>query len=271
MVTQTQSARTSTTGAAIDVVDVTQAFRSHGEDLLVLDDVSISAKPGEFVALVGPSGSGKSTLIRLLAGLDSPLLGKVYVDGQTVKGPDPSRALVFQNATLLPWRTVRENVAIGPQARGVLKSSGARIDQVLDLVGLTDFANAYPSQISGGMAQRAALARALVNAPSTLLLDEPLGALDALTRRVLQKELEQLWQQTGFTAVLITHDVPEALVLADRVVVFSQRPAHVREVLDVSLPRPRDQSSSAFIALRDRILHLLDAEGLQPDELANAS
>lgn len=261
------TANRTTTGAAIDIVDVNHAFRSHGEDLLVLDDVSISAKPGEFIALVGPSGSGKSTFIRLLAGLDKPLEGRVYVDGKVVTGPDPSRALVFQDPTLLPWRTVRENIAIGPQARGLLKDSGDKIDQVLELVDLTDFADAYPSQISGGMAQRASLARALVNDPSVLLLDEPLGALDALTRRVLQKELERLWLQRGFTAALITHDVPEALVLADRVVVFSPRPAHVREVLDVALPRPRDQSSPAFIALRDQILNLLDSKGLEPDEL----
>jgi NitT/TauT family transport system ATP-binding protein len=258
-------------GAPIDLIGVTQAFRSHGSDLLVLDDVSISAKPGEFIALVGPSGSGKSTLIRLLAGLDKPLFGTVYVDGRPVAGPDPSRALVFQDPTLLPWRSVRQNVALGPQARGILKSSAAKIDEVLELVGLTEFADAYPSQISGGMAQRTALARALVNEPSVLLLDEPLGALDALTRRVLQGELARLWQQRGFTAVLITHDVPEALVLADRVVVFSPRPATVRDVIDVDLPRPRDQSSPAFIALRDRILAELDAAGLQPDELENAS
>jgi len=260
-----------TTGAPIDLVGVTQAFRSHGNDLLVLDDVSISAKPGEFVALIGPSGSGKSTLIRLLAGLDKPLFGEVYVDGKPVTGPDPSRALVFQDPTLLPWRSVRQNVALGPQARGILTESAQRIDDVLELVGLSDFAEAYPSQISGGMAQRTALARALVNEPSVLLLDEPLGALDALTRRVLQGELARLWQQRGFTAVLITHDVPEALVLADRVVVFSPRPATVRDVIDVGLPRPRDQSSPEFIALRDRILGLLDAEGLQPDDWENAS
>jgi NitT/TauT family transport system ATP-binding protein len=258
-------------GAPIDILGVTQAFRSHGKDLLVLDDVSISAKPGEFIALVGPSGSGKSTLIRLLAGLDKPLFGNVYVDGKPVVGPDPSRALVFQDPTLLPWRSVRQNVAIGPQARGILTESAEKIDEVLELVGLSDFADAYPSQISGGMAQRTALARALVNEPSVLLLDEPLGALDALTRRVLQGELARLWQQRGFTAVLITHDVPEALVLADRVVVFSPRPAKVSDVIDVDLPRPRDQSSAEFIALRDRILGLLDAEGLQPDELENAS
>ncbi len=160
-------------GAAIEIRNVTQAFRGGGRDLPVLDDITLTARPGEFVALIGPSGSGKSTLIRLLAGLDTPLFGTVHVDGDRITGPDPSRALVFQDPTLLPWRTVRDNVAIGPQARRQRPGpaeSGPRIDEALDLVGLTDFAGAWPAQLSGGMAQRAALARALVNDPSVLLL-----------------------------------------------------------------------------------------------------
>ncbi|MHA7985043.1 ABC transporter ATP-binding protein [Rathayibacter sp. CAU 1779] len=254
------------TGAPIDILGVTQAFRSGGKDLPVLDDVSISARPGEFIALIGPSGSGKSTLLRLLAGLDKPLFGGVFVGGAPVSGPDPSRALVFQDPTLLPWRTVRQNVAVGPQARGILKGSRQRIDDALELVGLTEFADAWPAQLSGGMAQRAALARALVNDPSVLLLDEPLGKLDALTRRVLQGELLSLWHRRRFTAVLVTHDVSEALILADRIVVFSPRPARVREVVDVELDRPRDQSSSGFIALRRRILDILDADQRDADQ-----
>ncbi len=247
-------------GAAIDVLGATQAFRTGDTDLLVLDDVSISVASGEFVALVGPSGSGKSTLLRLIAGLDKPLFGSVYVDGATVAGPDPARALVFQDPTLLPWLTVRQNVALGPSARGTLKESQARIDETLELVGLTEFADSWPSQLSGGMAQRTALARALVNDPSVLLLDEPLGKLDALTRRTLQGELLALWERSRYSAVLVTHDVSEALVLADRVAVFSPRPARVREIIDVELPRPRDQSSPEFLRVRDRILALLDAD-----------
>ncbi|GAA2579755.1 ABC transporter ATP-binding protein [Dactylosporangium fulvum] len=259
-------------GSAIDIVHVTQAFRSGGRDLPVLDDVSLSVEPGEFVALIGPSGSGKSTLIRLLAGLDKPLFGTVNVGGRRVSGPDPSRALVFQDPTLLPWRTVRGNVSIGPQARGLAaRESRHRVDESLELVGLTEFADAWPSQLSGGMAQRAALARALVNDPSVLLLDEPLGRLDALTRRVLQNELQRLWRSRGFTAVLITHDVSEALALADRVFVFSPRPARVRQVIDVGFDRPRDQSAGAFVALRERVLGLLDEEATTPpDELVPA-
>jgi NitT/TauT family transport system ATP-binding protein len=249
---------TQTTGAAVDVLGVTQAFRSSGQDLLVLDDVSISAKPGEFVALVGPSGSGKSTLLRLLAGLDKPLFGQVFVNGSAVRGPDPDRALVFQDPTLLPWRTVRQNVALGPQARGTLRDSADAIDEVIEAVGLTEFAGAWPSQLSGGMAQRTALARALVGEPSLLLLDEPLGKLDALTRRILQGKLLELWARNNPTAILVTHDVSEALLLADRVLVFSPRPARIREEVRVDLPRPRDEAAPEFVALRQRILDLLD-------------
>lgn len=248
------------TGAAIDIVGATQAFRTGKGDLLVLDDVSFSARPGEFIALVGPSGSGKSTLLRLLAGLDAPLFGSVYVDGRKVEAPHPARALVFQDPTLLPWRTVRENVATGPQARGVLASSRDAVEAALRTVGLAEFADAWPSQLSGGMAQRTALARALVNDPSVLLLDEPLGKLDALTRRTLQGELLRLWEQRRYTAVLVTHDVSEALVLADRVLVFSPRPATLRADIDVPLSRPRDQADPAFVALREQILALLDAD-----------
>jgi NitT/TauT family transport system ATP-binding protein len=247
-------------GAAVDVVGVTQAFRSGRRDLLVLDDVSVSARPGEFIALVGPSGSGKSTLLRLLAGLDRPLFGTVYADGVPVREPDPDRALVFQDPTLYPWRSVRQNVAVGPQARGELDESQDRIDDALRLVNLTEFADAWPGQLSGGMAQRAALARALVGDPSLLLLDEPLGKLDALTRRVLQRELAALWEQRRFTAVLVTHDVSEAILLADRIVVFSPRPATVRSVIEVGLDRPRDQSDPEFVDLRARILAQLDAD-----------
>ena len=182
--------------------------------------------PGEFVALLGPSGCGKSTLLRLIAGLERPRAGRIFMGGgRRSTAPDPSRILVFQDPTLYPWRTVRQNVALGLEARGLLRTQGGRVDDVLRQVGLDGFDQAYPHQLSGGMAQRAALARALVNEPAVLLMDEPLANLDSLTRIAMQTELMALWQRERFTAFLVTHDVEEALFLAERVLVLSERPA----------------------------------------------
>lgn len=254
---------TTQTGSAVDIVDVTHAFATDDGPLQVLDGISISAKPGSFTALVGPSGCGKSTLLRLLAGLDRSLIGTTYVDGKPVTGPSPERAVVFQDPTLLPWRTVRNNIGFGPDVRGTAKEQAKRVEESLELVGLGDFADAWPSQLSGGMAQRVALARALVSEPSLLLLDEPLGKLDALTRRTLQGELLTLWERNRYTAFLVTHDVSEALLLADRVIVFTPRPARIAGVFEVSEEvgeaRPRDQASPEFLRIRREILALIDA------------
>ncbi len=196
-------------GAALEIVDVSHRFALDERPLPVLEHVNLAVRPGEFVALLGPSGCGKSTLLRLVAGLDAPSFGQLRMDGTAISGPHPSRVVVFQDPTLYPWRTVRNNVALGLEARGLRRSQGARIDDALELVGLSHFANAYPHQLSGGMAQRAALARALVNEPQLLILDEPLGKLDSLTRIAMQGELVSLWQRSGFTALLVTHDVEE--------------------------------------------------------------
>ncbi|MGV9675817.1 ABC transporter ATP-binding protein [Nocardia sp. NPDC003482] len=229
--------------------------------LRVLTDVSVRIEAGEFVALLGPSGCGKSTLLRFLAGLDRPTRGSVRVDGTPVAGPDPHRALMFQDPTLFPWRTVEQNVALGPQARGTLAADRDGIAEALRLVGLDGFQNSYPAQLSGGMAQRVALARALVNRPRLFLLDEPLGKLDALTRATLQAEIERLWGEDGFTAVLVTHDVDEALRLADRVIVLSPRPGKVLRDLRVTLPRPRSHDSPEYPELRREVLALLGEPG----------
>lgn len=226
-------------GAALDVNEVSHHFELHGKKLPVLDAVSLRVEPGEFVALLGPSGCGKSTLLRLVAGLEPAASGTLDVDGTPITGPDPSRVLVFQDPTLYPWRTVRNNAALGLEARGLRRRQSPRVDQALRLVGLTSFADAYPHQLSGGMAQRAALARALVNDPSLLLLDEPLGKLDSMTRITMQGELVSLWERTGFTALLVTHDVEEALFLAQRVIVLSDRPARIKADVPVELPYPR--------------------------------
>jgi NitT/TauT family transport system ATP-binding protein len=225
--------------------------------LPVLEEINFSVAPGAFVALLGPSGCGKSTLLRLAAGLEPPTAGEIWVDGRPVRGTDPSRALVFQDPTLYPWRTVWHNVALGLEARGILRKNDSRVQAMLERVGLAPFGRALPHQLSGGMAQRAALARALVNEPSLLLLDEPLGQLDALTRLTLQRELVRLWQAGGFTALLVTHDVDEALYLADRVLVLSSRPGRVIGEVLVDAPRPRHHDDPRVRELRMQVLTLL--------------
>lgn len=249
------------TGATLDVRNVDHGFALHGDYLPVLEHVSLRAAPGEFVALLGPSGCGKSTLLRLVAGLDLPRRGHVLVDDVEVHEPDPSRVVVFQDPTLYPWRTVWRNASLGLETRGVLKQQKQRVDAALELVGLQKFAKAFPHQLSGGMAQRASLARALVNDPRLLILDEPLGKLDSLTRLAMQGELTRLWQARGFTVLMVTHDVEEALLLANRVVVFSDRPARIRADLSVDLPFPRHRDHPELLRLRREALGLLGLGG----------
>jgi NitT/TauT family transport system ATP-binding protein len=244
-------------GAALDIDGVSHAFDIDGSVLPVLDDVSFSVAPGEFVALLGPSGCGKSTLLRLVAGLEPPRAGTLREDGELITEPFPTRVVVFQDPTLFPWRTVWNNVALGLEAQGILKAQRHRVDAALDLVGLSGFRNAYPHQLSGGMAQRVALARALVNDPKILVLDEPLGKLDSLTRITMQAELVSLWQRSGFTALLVTHDVEEALFLANRVIVFSDRPARIKADIAVNQPYPRHRGDPHLADLRRQILALL--------------
>ncbi len=244
-------------GAAIELDQVGHAFELEGRPLPVLDGISLTIAPGEFVALLGPSGCGKSTLLRLIAGLEPPLAGRVTIDGTPVGRPDPSRVLVFQDPTLFPWRDVWSNVALGLEAQGRLKRDRGRIEEVLDLVNLAGFGKAYPHQLSGGMAQRVSLARALVNEPRLLLLDEPLGKLDSLTRIGMQAELVRLWQDSGFTALLVTHDVEEALILAERVVVFSDRPARIVAEIRNDRPYPRHRDDPQLVAMRRDVLGLL--------------
>jgi NitT/TauT family transport system ATP-binding protein len=244
-------------GASLDVERISHAFDIDGRVLPVLDDVNFSVKPGEFIALLGPSGCGKSTLLRLVAGLEAPRSGVLREDGDPVTGPFPSRVVVFQDPTLFPWRSVWNNVALGLEAQGILKSQRQRVDAALDLVGLSQFRNAYPHQLSGGMAQRVALARALVNDPKILILDEPLGKLDSLTRITMQAEIVALWQRKGFTTLLVTHDVEEALFLANRVIVFSDRPARIKADIAVDRPYPRHRGDPRLAELRRNILGLL--------------
>lgn len=247
-------------GAELDIEGVSHAFDIDGATLPVLDNVNLSIAPGEFVALLGPSGCGKSTLLRLVAGLEKPRTGSLREDEARITGPHPSRVVVFQDPTLFPWRTVWDNVALGLEAQGILKAQRHRVDAVIELVGLSSFRNAYPHQLSGGMAQRVALARALVNDPKILVLDEPLGKLDSLTRIAMQSELVALWQRKGFTTLLVTHDVEEALVLANRVIVLSDRPARITADIAVARPYPRHRGDPYLAGLRKQILGLLGLE-----------
>jgi ABC-type nitrate/sulfonate/bicarbonate transport system ATPase subunit len=256
-----QPARSDATqSVAVSIRGVSHAFDLAGTRLPVLESIDLSVAAGEFVALLGPSGCGKSTLLRLVSGLEQPTAGKITADGSLIDRPDPSRILVFQDPTLFPWATVWNNVATGLDARGVLRQERRRVDAALDLVGLHGFANAYPHQLSGGMAQRAALARALVNDPGLLLLDEPLGKLDSLTRLSLQTELVSLWRRAGFTSILVTHDVEEALLLTSRVIVLTERPARIKAEFHVERPYPRHRDDPELVALRRQILATLGLE-----------
>jgi ABC-type nitrate/sulfonate/bicarbonate transport system ATPase subunit len=249
-------------GSSLIVRDVTKTFpAANGSPAPVLDHLSLTVAPGEMASLVGPSGCGKSTLLRLIAGLDAATAGELYVGAAPITGPSAERGLVFQDPTLFPWLTVRGNIQAGLVARGVLRRRRAEVDEFLELVGLHGFGDAYPHQLSGGMAQRAALARALVNHPKVLLLDEPLGSLDAFTRMRMQDEVLRLWEARGTTMLLVTHDIDEAVYMSDRIILLSPRPCRVERILTVPLPRPRQRNAAGFLRLRAEILEILHFDG----------
>jgi ABC-type nitrate/sulfonate/bicarbonate transport system ATPase subunit len=243
---------------AIEIERVHKTFQVAGKPVEVLRDISLSVAPGEFVAIVGASGCGKSTLLRLILGLDTDYDGEIRLEGARVRKPGLDRGIVFQEHRLLPWLTAAGNVATALRRSGRPVQERARlVAEHLALVGLTSFANAWPAQLSGGMAQRVAIARALVNRPRFLLLDEPLGALDALTRLRLQDELARIVQVENCTVLLVTHDVDEAVFLADRIVVLDPDPGRVARIVTVDLDRDRDRSAPAFLRLRDEVLDVL--------------
>lgn len=226
-----------------------------------LDGMTLSIAPGEMVSIIGPSGCGKSTLLRLIAGLDQPTSGELFIGERTIEGPSAERGLIFQDPTLFPWLSVRRNVQTGLVARGVLHQRRHEVDEYIRLVGLEPFANVYPHQLSGGMAQRAALARALVNHPKVLLLDEPLGALDQFTRMQMQDEVVRVWQARRTTMLLVTHDIDEAIYMSDRIAIMAPRPGRIERVLDVPLDRPRQRNREDFMELRATILEILHLAG----------
>jgi sulfonate transport system ATP-binding protein len=239
----------------VTIRDLSKSFSLNGQRLEVLRGLNLHVKGGEALAIVGPSGCGKTTLLRVLAGLEQPDRGEVRIDGAPVQGIGSQRAVIFQEPRLLPWLTVLQNVAFGPEVRG-LDRSGAqdKARHYIRLVGLAGFEEAYPRQLSGGMAQRVGIARALTVQPEILLLDEPLGALDAMTKLTMQEELARIWREEGVTMILVTHDLEEAIHMADRVLVLAKENAAPPRLIDVDLPRPRDRSAPAFVAMRRRLM-----------------
>ncbi len=229
------------TQSALRVDHVSHVYDDHHGTVDALDNISFEIQPGEFVCIVGPSGSGKSTLLRIIAGLIQPQQGRVWLDGQVVTAPRPSIGIVFQKANLMPWRTVRDNVALPLELERLPSAEILQRAQVLiDLVGLTSFEGAYPRGLSGGMEQRVAIARALIHNPAVLLLDEPFGSLDALTRERMALELTRIWSTQKTTVAMVTHSIQEAVFLSDRVLVMTDRPGHIAAVIPIELPRPRD-------------------------------
>jgi len=253
----------------LQINSISKRFRMNGTALNVLESLDLSVAPGEFLTIVGASGCGKSTLLRLIAGLDTAFDGTVTLDNERVTQTSLDRGLVFQEPRLFPWLTVAQNVALGLLNAGLGKAAAHQVVmENIKLVGLLGFQDAYPHQLSGGMAQRAAIARGLVNRPRVLLLDEPFGALDALTRARLQDELQHIWASEAITMLLVTHDVEEAVYLGDRVVVMAPRPGRIAASFDIDVPRPRHRASQSLATLRDRVMAALEAvTPTQPDAL----
>lgn len=247
---------------AVNIRRVSRIYEEEsGHKVEALKEVNLDIQPGTFVSFIGPSGCGKTTLMRLIAGLDECAGGEITLDGEKIHRTHHERGYVFQQANLFPWMTIRQNIAAGLKARKVYKQSRSKPEEYLEMVGLQEFGNSYPHQVSGGMAQRASLARALINEPKVLMLDEPLGALDAFTRMNLQDELLRLWRLRGTTMILVTHDVDEAVYLSDRIVIMSARPGQIKEVVEVAMEHPRDRGSSEFMRLRSKILETLHFAG----------
>lgn len=241
----------------MQIIQLQQVHKSF-DTLQVLSDVNLKIEQGEFAAIVGPSGCGKSTVLRMVAGLETPDMGTVLSEGQVVRGPSPDRMMIFQEHALYPWSTVENNVGLGLELAGMSKQERrARVNEILNKVGLEGFNRYYPNQLSGGMRQRVSIARALVMDPDVLLLDEPYGALDAMTRLTMQNELLKLWQGSGKTMLLITHDIDEAIYLSDRIFIMSARPGRVVQMFNLNFPRPRKRSDARFVQLRQQIMQLL--------------
>ena len=247
----------------IEMNNIKKVFRQDDRETVAIDDISLTIKKEELVSILGPSGCGKTTVLRMIAGLTEPTSGDIFVDGDKVSGPGSDRGMVFQDFALFPWRSVWKNVEFGLEINKVPKAErDQKVARYLELVGLNDFADARVHELSGGMKQRVGIARALVNNPKVILMDEPFGALDAQTRNIMQAGLVRILDRTDQTVVFVTHSVDEAIFLSDRIVILTKRPAKIKEIIEIPWPRPRDRASPEFTALRKRILTELEQENV---------
>ena len=264
-------------GASVQIENVTKIFKDNRSksDLLALKSIQLDISPGEFLAVVGPSGCGKSTLLAIVAGLENCTEGQVSIDGEKVSGPNQKLGVMFQEYALFPWMSVKDNIEFGPRSRRIQREVyGPSCMNLIDLVGLTGFENNYPHQLSGGMRQRCALARTLANEPQVLLMDEPLAALDAQTRIILQGELLRIWGEhlpldQRRTVFFVTHSIDEAVFLSDQIVVMCRRPGQVKAIIDNPLPRPRHNSidQAEFAALNRRIWELIEQDVIEANAI----
>lgn len=245
----------------LDKISKSFAKIENDEVTHALSEIDLTLHSGEFVSLVGPSGCGKSTILRLIAGLIVPTTGEVSLNGSLVTEPSPERGMVFQKPTLFPWLTVEKNIAFSLKMQGKLKGNEDKVERMLKVIGLESFKDDYPDQLSGGMAQRVALVRSLINEPDILLLDEPLGALDAFTRMNMQDEILKMWYENKQLAIMVTHDVDEAIYMGTRVLVMDANPGRIVEDIRIDQTYPRDRSSADFIEYRNRILNRLHFAG----------
>lgn len=245
----------------LDNVSKSFAKVENDEVTHALSNINLTMENGEFISLVGPSGCGKSTILRLVAGLIQATTGSLTVNGKEIDGPSPERGMVFQKATLFPWLTVEKNIAFSLQVQGKLKDNKDKVERMLKVIGLESFRDDYPGQLSGGMAQRVSLVRTLINEPDILLLDEPLGALDAFTRMNMQDEILKIWQERKQLAIMVTHDVDEAIYMGTRVIVLDANPGRVVADIKIDEKFPRDRSSASFVEYRNEILNRLHFAG----------
>ena len=250
----------------LNINDVNRIYNDEdGNDVEALNNINLEIRKGEFISIIGASGCGKTTLLRTIAGLDKPDSGKILMNGEIITKPDHKRGYVFQQGGLFNWLTVEQNIAYGLKTRGIFKQNKDKVAEYVNLVGLNGFEKSYPYQISGGMAQRVAIARTLINEPEILLLDEPMGALDSFTRADIQDKLLEIHKLNGITMILVTHDIDEAIYLSDRIVIMTPRPGKISNIIDVNIPHPRQRGGVEFLTMRRKLLEEFNLATAQPE------